>query len=82
MIPRAWLGVSGVVREVLTVGKDYSTTNGGCDTQFCYYTQNENYQALRQPAVSDCTVQMLSGRVVATRHSLKKKPCACALSDS
>jgi len=73
MIPAASLGVCvyGVVRAVLTVEKVYRTISGGCDRQFCYYTQAENYQAFRQREVRECTVQLLSGWVVA-RSFLKK----------
>jgi hypothetical protein len=62
-ICREGVGESGAVRGSV----DYKRTAVGMsDRQFCHYTQTAN---IKYRFVSECTVRMLSGWVVASRHS-------------
>lgn len=41
---------------------------GGRDGQVCCYTQTENIKHFAERVVNECTVRMLSGCAIASRH--------------
>jgi hypothetical protein len=63
---RRVLGVSGAVREALTVA---GTATAGSKGLFCYKTQTENIENFEWRLVSECIVKMLARWVVANRLS-------------
>jgi hypothetical protein len=62
-------GWPGVVRRTAGYRSDKETAIDRSDREFCCYTQAENIKHFELRVVSECTVRMLAGWVVATRHS-------------
>ena len=66
--PRGMVGVSGAVRETLTASGTRGLLLVGA-TEFCFYTRTENITDFEQHVMNKCTVRVLAGWVVSTRHS-------------
>ena len=74
VVMRVWRGAGGQ----LVIGGTTGLLRVGA-TLFNYPTQTENLQHLEKREVSEVAVRMLSGWVVATRHSIRNSARAHAL---